>query len=67
LSTLAIEHAVALAKAAGEKSVILLGASIDQQRLKAGLVDEIMIHLAPILIQVDGRLAPSTLHIIQGE
>jgi dihydrofolate reductase len=46
-----IEHAVALAKAAaGEKNVTLLGASIDQQCLNAGLVDEIMIHLAPVLI-----------------
>jgi dihydrofolate reductase len=46
-----IERAVALAKAAaGEKNVTLLGASIDQQCLNAGLVDEIMIHLAPVLI-----------------
>jgi dihydrofolate reductase len=46
-----LEHAVEQAKtAAGEKSVTLLGASIDQQALNAGLVDEIMIHLAPILI-----------------
>lgn len=46
-----IEHAVALAKeAAGDKSVTLLGASIDQQCLNAGLVDEIMIHLTPVLI-----------------
>ena len=28
----------------------LLGASIDQQCLNAGLVDEIMIHLVPVLI-----------------
>ncbi len=46
-----IEGAVAQAKAAaGEKSITLLGASIDQQSLKAGLVDEILIHLAPILL-----------------
>jgi dihydrofolate reductase len=46
-----LERAIAQAKtAAGEKSVILLGASIDQQALNAGLVDEIMVHLAPILI-----------------
>ncbi len=46
-----IERAVAQAKAAaGEKSVTLLGASIDQQCLKAGLVDEILIHLVPILL-----------------
>jgi len=46
-----LEGAVALAKAAaGEKSVTLLGASIDQQCLNAGLVDKIMIHTALILI-----------------
>ncbi len=46
-----IENAIAQAKAAaGEKTVALLGASIDQQCLKAGLVDEIMLHLVPILI-----------------
>jgi len=46
-----IERAVALAKeAAGDKSVALIGASIDQQCLKAGLVDEIVIHLAPLVL-----------------
>lgn len=46
-----IERAVALAKeAAGEKRVALVGASIDQQCLKAGLVDEIVIHLAPLVL-----------------
>jgi dihydrofolate reductase len=52
-----VERAIALAKAAaGEKSVALLGASIDQQALNAGLVDEIMIHLAPVLIGEGIRL-----------
>jgi len=52
-----IAEAVTLAKTvAGEKSVTLLGASIDQQCLNAGLVDEIMIHLAPILIGKGIRL-----------
>ncbi len=46
-----IEQAIAQAKvAAGDKSVALLGASIDQQALKAGLVDEMMIHLVPVLL-----------------
>jgi len=46
-----IEKAVVLAKeAAGDKNVSLLGASIDQQCLAAGLVDEIVIHMAPILL-----------------
>jgi dihydrofolate reductase len=52
-----IEAAVAQAKAAaGEKSVTLLGASIDQQCLKAGLVDEILIHMVPILLGEGLRL-----------
>jgi len=52
-----VERAITLAKAAaGEKSVTLLGASIDQQALNAGLVDEIMIHLAPVLIGEGIRL-----------
>ena len=52
-----IERAVEQAKsAAGEKSVALLGASIDQQCLRAGLVDEIMIHLVPILLGEGIRL-----------
>ncbi|HEY7415203.1 MAG TPA: dihydrofolate reductase family protein, partial [Ktedonobacteraceae bacterium] len=36
--------------AAGDKKISLLGASIDQQCLKAGLVDEIVIHLVPIVL-----------------
>ena len=52
-----IERAVEQAKsAAGEKSVALLGASIDQQCLRAGLVDEIMIHVVPILLGEGIRL-----------
>lgn len=52
-----IEGAIALAKeAAGEKSVTLLGGSIGQQSLNAGLVDEIMIHLVPVLIGEGIRL-----------
>lgn len=42
--------------AAGDKKVSLLGASIDQQCLKAGLVDEIVIHLVPILLGEGIRL-----------
>ena len=43
-----VESAVKQAKAAaGDKEVILLGTSIDQQCLKAGLVDKIVITLRP--------------------
>jgi len=46
-----VECAVEMAKtAAGDKNVSLLGASIDQQCLRIGLADEILIHLAPILL-----------------
>lgn len=46
-----VESAVRQAKnAAGEKNVDLMGASIAQQCLKAGLLDEIQIDLAPVLL-----------------
>lgn len=52
-----IESAVTQAKAAaGDKNVSLLGASIDQQCIQAGLVDEFVIHLAPILLNKGIRL-----------
>lgn len=51
-----VEQAIALAKeAAGDKAVVLLSASIAQQGLKAGLVDELVIHVVPILLG-DGTL-----------
>ena len=46
-----IERAIAQAKAAANgKDVSLLGASPGQQALKAGLVDEILVTITPILI-----------------
>ena len=46
-----VESAVEKAKrAAGDKNVDLMGASIVQQCLKAGLVDEIQFDLAPVLL-----------------
>lgn len=46
-----IESAVEKAKqTAGEKNVDLMGASIAQQCLKAGLLDEIQLDLAPVLL-----------------
>jgi dihydrofolate reductase len=51
-----VEPAIALAQeAAGDKAVVLLSASIAQQGLKAGLVDELVIHLLPLLLG-DGTL-----------
>jgi|WetSurMetagenome_2_1015567.scaffolds.fasta_scaffold90022_1 dihydrofolate reductase len=52
-----VEKAVTLAKqAAADKYVDLMGASIVQQCLKVGLVDEIQIDLAPVLIGSGVRL-----------
>jgi len=52
-----IEHAVAAAKAAaGDESVGIGGASAGQQALRAGLVDEIFVHVAPYLLGDGVRL-----------
>ena len=46
-----IERAIAKAKAAaGDRNVILIGASINQQCLNAGLCDELHIGIMPILL-----------------
>jgi dihydrofolate reductase len=46
-----IESALEQAKvAAGEKNVTLMGATTAQQFLEAGLLDELQIHLVPVLI-----------------
>lgn len=46
-----IGNAIQQAKAsAGEKDVVVLGASTGQQALKAGLVDELQIAIAPIIL-----------------
>jgi dihydrofolate reductase len=36
--------------AAGEKGVVLMGANVSQQYLRAGLVDELQIHIANVLM-----------------
>ena len=52
-----IEHAVASAKAAaGTKNVVVFGASTAQQCLEAGLLDEILVHVAPVLLGDGVRL-----------
>jgi dihydrofolate reductase len=52
-----VESAIAQAKAvAGDKYVSVMGASIAQQGLRAGLVDEIQIHLVPVLLGAGVRL-----------
>ncbi len=52
-----VKKAIQLAqKEAGSKSVALLGANLDQQALQLGLVDEIAIHIAPVLLGQGIRL-----------
>jgi dihydrofolate reductase len=52
-----VESAIEQAKAAaGDKYVSLMGASIPQQCLRAGLLDEIQIHLVPVLLGAGVRL-----------
>jgi dihydrofolate reductase len=52
-----IDSAVAGAKAAaGEKNVVVLGASIARQCLDVGLLDEILVHVAPVLLGDGVRL-----------
>jgi dihydrofolate reductase len=52
-----VESAVAQAKAAaGDKDVLLHGADVAQQCLRAGLLDEMVIHLVPVLLGEGRRL-----------
>lgn len=46
-----VEAALAQArKVADDKNIGLMGANVDQQFLRAGLVDEVRIHLIPVLL-----------------
>jgi len=52
-----IEEAVATARAAaGDKNVVVFGANIAEQCLEADLLDEIVVHLAPLLLGRGVRL-----------
>lgn len=52
-----IESAVQQAKAAAkDKNVVVLGANVSQQLLKAGMVDELQIAIAPLLLGSGIRL-----------
>jgi dihydrofolate reductase len=52
-----VQSAIEQAKtAAGDKYVSLMGASIPQQCLRSGLLDEIQIHLVPVLLGTGVRL-----------
>jgi dihydrofolate reductase len=55
--TTGIADAVAAAKQqVGEKNVVVHGASTTQQLLAAGLVDELLLHVAPLLLGEGRRL-----------
>jgi dihydrofolate reductase len=52
-----LETAVAAAReAAGDKYVNILGADVGRQALTAGLVDEILVYVAPVLLGDGTRL-----------
>jgi dihydrofolate reductase len=52
-----VESAIEQAKAAaGDRHVSVMGASVPQQCLRAGLLDEIQIHLVPVLLGSGVRL-----------
>src|SRR5215475_7359944 len=57
---MSIEEAVTLAKeAAGGANVVILGANVARQCLVAGLLDEIIVHIAPVLVGDGVRLFES--------
>jgi dihydrofolate reductase len=63
-----IEAAMAKAQAiAGEKNVALHGASSVQQALKAGLLDELHLNIAPVLlgegVRLFDHLGPEPIHL----
>jgi dihydrofolate reductase len=52
-----IEQAVTLAKTAADgDDVVILGANVARQCLEAGLLDEIIVHVAPVLVGDGVRL-----------
>src|SRR3954453_8846141 len=58
---LPVEEAVALAKEAAEgANVVVLGATVARQCLAAGLLDEIIVHVCPVLVGAGVRLYEST-------
>src|SRR5918992_4761853 len=52
-----IEEAVAIAKEAAEgRNVVVLGANVARQCVEAGLIDEILVHVTPVLLGDGVRL-----------
>jgi dihydrofolate reductase len=69
-----VETAMAEAKrAAGEKNVLVHGAGVAQLALAAGVLDEIQIHLVPVLLGQGRRLFENVsveldrTHVLEGE
>jgi dihydrofolate reductase len=46
-------------EAAGGKNVVIFGATVARECLEAGLVDEVMVHVVPILLGSGVRLYAS--------
>jgi dihydrofolate reductase len=52
-----VEPALQQARAAGDKNVVVMGgATLGQQYIRAGLVDEIQLHLVPVLFGSGSRM-----------
>jgi dihydrofolate reductase len=57
MSLTGIEHAVATARAAADgRNLVIFGANTARQSLETGLLDEIVVHLAPVLLGDGVRL-----------
>jgi dihydrofolate reductase len=56
-----IEEAVAIAKQAAEgRNVVVLGANVARQCIEAGLIDEVLVHITPVLLGDGVRLFDRT-------
>jgi dihydrofolate reductase len=61
-----IRAAAALAAAAaGERNVVIIGAAVARECLLAGLVDEIVVHLVPVLLGLGVRLLDLTADVAE--
>src|ERR1700693_1338738 len=45
-----IRGAMGVAREAGDRNVMIIGADVARQCIQAGLIDEIRVHLAPVLL-----------------
>jgi dihydrofolate reductase len=50
VSTPLVQSVATATAAAGDKNIVIFGANVAQQCLREGLLDEIVVHLAPVLL-----------------